>query len=55
LLPAVVVLLACVGFVRGKFSGIVLIAAAFASPMAGLMIGGVLDRVYESAVGRRSA
>jgi len=48
LLPALLILLQGVGAVRGRLSGYVLFGAAFAGPMAGLLIGAFLDRAYEA-------
>jgi len=49
LLPALLILLQGVGAVRGRLSGYVLFGAAFAGPMAGLLIGAFLDRAYEAS------
>ena len=53
LLPAILVLVGATGIVRGKFSGLAVLAGAFTFPMAGLLIGGIVDRVYEGFLRRR--
>ena len=49
LLPGLLIFLGGIGALRGKF----LLGAAFACPMVGLLIGGLLDRVYEGILRRR--
>jgi len=53
LLPALLVLLGGIGLVRGRLAGHFMLGAAFAFPMSGLLIGGVLDRIYEGILKRR--
>ena len=48
LLPALLIVLQGIGAVWGPLSGYALITAAFAGPMAGLLIGAFLDRAYEA-------
>src|SRR5262249_20665376 len=50
LLPALLILLGGLDVVRGKFSGLLVLGAACAAPMGGLLVGGVLDRAYEGAL-----
>jgi hypothetical protein len=47
LAPGILFLLEGMGLIGGNRSGLIVIAAFFASPMAGMLIGGVLDRIYE--------
>jgi hypothetical protein len=47
LLPALLIFLGGLGLVRGKLSGFLMVGAACAGPMAGLLVGGLLDRAYE--------
>jgi hypothetical protein len=53
LLPALLIALGGIGLVRGKFSGLLCLGAVSAGPMAGLLIGGLLDRIYEGFLQRR--
>ncbi len=47
LIPASVVLLGGLGIVAGKFSGYLVLGAAFGIPMAAYLVGAALDRIYE--------
>jgi hypothetical protein len=49
LLPVPLMILQGLGGVHGRFSGFLLLGAMFAGPMAGLVIGGILDRAFEEA------
>ncbi len=53
LLPGLLILLNGVGIVRGRFTGLMVLGAAFACPMLGMLVGGLLDRCYESILRRR--
>jgi hypothetical protein len=53
LLPALLILLGGTGIIRGKLFGMLALGAAFAGPMAGLLVGGLLDRIYEGILRRR--
>lgn len=53
LLLSLLILLAGIGMVRGKFTGLFVLGAACAAPMLGLLIGGMLDRVYERVLRQR--
>jgi hypothetical protein len=48
-LPAILIGLQGMSFVRGKFSVLLLSEAIFVGPMLGLVIGGMLDRAFEEA------
>jgi hypothetical protein len=50
LLPALLIGLQGVSAVRGRFSGYSLLGPVFAGPMAGLLIGGILDRAFEAGL-----
>jgi hypothetical protein len=52
LFPAGLVLLGGLGWVFGKFSGYLVLAAAFGIPMAASLVGAILDRIYESSLRR---
>jgi len=51
-LPAVIQFLGAAGFATGRASAILVVASAFAGLMAGLIVGSILDRVYESILRR---
>jgi hypothetical protein len=48
LIPGLLLLLGGIGIVRGKFSVYVVVSGFFMCPMAGLLVGGLLDRMYEA-------
>ena len=50
LLPALLIALQGVSAVRGKFSAYSLLGVVVAGPIAGLLIGGILDRAFEAAL-----
>jgi hypothetical protein len=52
-LPALLILLGGIGIVRGKFSGLLVLGAACAGPMAGMLVGAVVDRFYEGILRRQ--
>jgi hypothetical protein len=45
-----ILVLPMTAFVRGKFSGYLFIGVLFAGPMAGMLIGGVLDRIHDALI-----
>lgn len=47
IVPGILVLTSALGLVHGRVSGFMAVGAACAFPMAGMLIGGVLDRLYE--------
>jgi hypothetical protein len=55
LLPGCLVLLGGIGIIKGKLSGMVMLGAFFGCPMTGMLIGGLLDRLYESRLRSRRA
>jgi hypothetical protein len=52
LFPALLILFGGSGGIRGRFSGVLLLGAGCAGPMAGLLIGALLDRAYEASRGK---
>ena len=55
LIPGCLIILGGIGIVGGKGSGLLLIAGFFIFPMGGMVIGGMLDRMYEAFLNSRIA